>query len=79
MVYLSQRGISVLGEIAKKLTIIHEVNPEHFRYGKTICLRAVGNERNLKLWQDIRHDLEGQTEKHDQDILNDKLRARRIC
>lgn len=48
----------------------------------TVCpgfFAAVGNERNLKLWQDIRHDLEGQTEKHDQDILNDKLRARRIC
>jgi len=42
----------------------------------TVCpgfFAAVGNEKNLKLWQDIKRELKGQTEKHDQEILNNKL------
>jgi len=42
----------------------------------TVCpgfLVAVGNQKNLKLWQDIKHDLEKQTKKHDQALLNERL------
>jgi len=42
----------------------------------TVCpgfFAAVGNKMNLKLWQDIKRELENQTEKHDQDMLNNKL------
>ena len=42
----------------------------------TICpgfFATYGNSKNLKLWQDIKQELAGQSEKHDQDILNDKL------